>query len=126
MDAGDVKLLNTARICLGLIARLQGDHGQAARYYAEGLATCREAGDLGNLPICLEGLAAVAVDQANPGRAATLLGAAKAAHEVGHIALVPLFEQLYQGTMDKARAALGDERFAAAWVAGRALPLDQV
>ena len=50
---------------LAEIARAQGDHAQAAAYYAEGLALFREAGDQG-LPAvawALSGRAALALEQ---------------------------------------------------------------
>src|SRR5262249_5227198 len=73
----------------------------------------------------LEGLAAVTVAQAQPERAARLFGAAeRLREEIG--ACVPRAERAdHERSVAAVRTALGEEAFAAAWAAARALSLEQ-
>jgi predicted ATPase/class 3 adenylate cyclase len=116
-----------ARIGLGVVARKAGRHEEAVAHYADSLIRCREWGDVGNVPSCLEGLAAVAAVRADFTRAARLLGAAKATREgvQGGYFPVPLSKQLYRDTVANVLQALGEAAYAAAGEAGRALSLGQ-
>jgi len=87
---------------------------------------CRDAGTAGDLPLCLEGLAAAAFGLGQVARAARLLGAAEAAHTAGLTPTMPGFEQAYQATARAVVARLGEATFAVEAAAGRALPLTEV
>jgi hypothetical protein len=114
---------------LGGVARRLGEYGRAAALHAEGLALARAIGARVNVALGLEGLAAVAADRANPARdprRAALLLAAAAALRAGIGVPPPSAEQeALERARQEALAALGDEDFAVAWAAGRALPLDE-
>jgi hypothetical protein len=75
--------------------------------------------------LCLEGLARVAVAQGRMGRAARLCGAAAALREDMGWPLPPVKRAEHERTVAAARGALGEEEFAAAWVRGHALPLEE-
>jgi hypothetical protein len=69
------------------------------------------------------GFAALAAGRAEYIDAATLLGAAEIIREASHQSRMANFYHHAQ-TTQAVRAALDDEAFAAAWDAGRALPLE--
>jgi hypothetical protein len=75
---------------------------------------------------CLAGLAAVAGAQQHPERAARLFGAAEALREFTRIPLPPVNRPNYERAVAAARAPLDDKAWVAAWVEGRAMPLEQV
>jgi DNA-binding CsgD family transcriptional regulator len=107
---------------LGKVARDRGDHARAAQLYAESLALRWEQGDKVTIPGSLSRLAALAALSGQPERAARLFGAAEALREaVG--APPPQRQTLYERAIATTRAALGEQAFAAAWAAGRALPI---
>jgi hypothetical protein len=72
----------------------------------------------------LEGLAAVAAAQAQPERAARLFGAAEALRTAVGAPRPHAERAEHERHFAAARAALGEEAFAAAWGAGRAMPLE--
>jgi hypothetical protein len=76
-EAHDWKYTAVALIGLGYAARAAGDAAAGALAYTEALTLCRAAGAAGDLPLCLEGLAAVARALDQPAVAALLLGAAE-------------------------------------------------
>ncbi|WP_246631911.1 ATP-binding protein [Pseudonocardia nigra] len=111
---------------LGFIAELRGDAACADALHREGVAAARAVGEPRAIALAAEGLAGAAAMAGEHERAARLLGAASAAREaVG--APLPAAER---GDVDRiataARAALGEEAFAAAFAAGAASPLEDV
>jgi hypothetical protein len=78
------------------------------------------------MAVALEGLARVAWAQDQHWRAARLGGAAAAQRAAIGAPLPPADRRAHDGLTMAARAALGEEAFAEAWAAGRALPLEQV
>jgi predicted ATPase/DNA-binding CsgD family transcriptional regulator len=122
-DAHDWKYTGVALIGLGSAARVVGDAAAGALAYAEALALCREAGAAGDLPPCLEGLAAVAIALDQPTVAARLLGAAETAHAAGFTPTFPGFEQAYRATARRISEVLPPATFAAELAAGRSLTL---
>ena len=87
----------------------------------EALTLCREAGAAGDLPLCLQGLAAAALNLAQPEAAARLLGAAEAAQAAGFTPTFPGFEQAYRATARLVADVMPPVRFAAELAAGRSL-----
>jgi hypothetical protein len=67
----------------------------------------------------------VAGAQGQPARAARLFGATDTLRTALGIPVRPADRRLYDRDMSAVHAALGHERFAAAWAAGRALALEQ-
>jgi predicted ATPase/DNA-binding SARP family transcriptional activator len=113
-----------AHRCLAEAARLDGDYAMARALYAKSLVLFREGGSKLCIAYCLEGLGAVANEQGEPERAARLLGAAAVLREACGARGSP-------GTRNPercgaaVRAVLGEEAFAAAWTAGRAMTLEE-
>jgi predicted ATPase/DNA-binding CsgD family transcriptional regulator len=110
-------LLNLAKV-----ARAQGDYSGAAGLYRESLALRWAQGEKRHIAGCLRGLASVAAAARQYARAARLYGAAEAAREaIG--APMPRYHARSEQAVARARRGLGEPAFAAAWAAGRALPL---
>jgi predicted ATPase/DNA-binding XRE family transcriptional regulator len=109
---------------LGDLALRLDETEVAARHYRDGLAGHWEVGDKWGIGICLESLAWLAVHD-DPEQATRLLAAAELVRDR---AGDPLGESqgLHDQAIANARAALGDERFAAAWSAGCATPLAEI
>ncbi len=98
----------------------------APAYLRESLGLRRAISDRLGIAECLEGLATVAVGQHQPERATRLLGAAEALRQAIGAPLPPVERLAFEATMQAARAPLGEQAFATAWAAGRALPLEHV
>jgi len=73
----------------------------------------------------LTGLAGVVAAQSQPERAARLLAAVEAWYVMNNAQLEPADRADYDRILAEVRAQLGEDAFAAAWEAGRALPLEQ-
>jgi predicted ATPase/DNA-binding CsgD family transcriptional regulator len=111
-------------ISMAKVARDRGDLARATALYAEGLALRWDHGDKISVAGCLRGLALVAALARQDERAARLFGAAEALREsIG--AGEPRGDSRVEDALAPARTALGEEAFAAAWAAGRALPLSE-
>jgi predicted ATPase/class 3 adenylate cyclase len=111
---------------LGHVTSDQGDYAAARALYEESLAIFRQLGDQRGIALALDGLAALAAaHQGQPERAARLSGAAEALREAVGAPLSPHERAEYHRHVAATRAALGEEAFAAAWEAGRALSLEQ-
>jgi predicted ATPase/DNA-binding CsgD family transcriptional regulator len=121
--AHDWKYTGVALIGLGSAARALGDAAAGALAYAEALELCREAGTAGDLPLCLEGVAAVALALDQPGVAARLLGAAETAQATGFTPTFPGFEQAYRNTARNVGDVLPPTTFATELEVGRSLTL---
>jgi non-specific serine/threonine protein kinase len=124
---------NTAIVLreLGRAALGQGDRAAARAYLAEslaeGLALARERARyavVGVAAAALEDFAGLAAAEARPTRAARLAGAAAAVRRDVDAPPGPGEAELLERKLAPARRALGPERYAAAWAAGRALPLE--
>ena len=114
-----------ALVGLGHAVLRRNEYERAAALLREGLQVQWAMGDAQYLGWCLEGLAAVAWAHGLPVRAARLCGAADALRRElpGES---PADRAAHQRTVMAARAALGDEDFATAWAAGRALLPEQL
>ncbi len=110
---------------LGHVAREEGDYVAAAASHRESLTVRRELGDKKGVAECLEGLAAGCGAQKQPRRAAHLFGAAKALRAAIGVPLPPNERDRYDREVAALREALGEEAFAAAWAAGRAMTLEE-
>jgi DNA-binding CsgD family transcriptional regulator len=107
---------------LGLVAGECGDHTGAAAAFAEAFALGQQAEDHQGTALRLAGVAVLAGGCGSPETAARLLGAA-GAQNLSLGMSFPLPERAaYERARAGARAALGEERFAAAWAAGQVLP----
>ena len=107
-------LLGHAELAAGAV------EGARARF-AESAGLLRAIGNPWYLPWSLDGLAGVAAAEVRPRLAARLCGAGDALRERLGSALPPVYPAGHARTLAAARAALGDEAFAAARDEGRAL-----
>jgi hypothetical protein len=87
----------------------------------ESLAIFWELGNKEGIAKDLEGLAAVAFSEAQFERAARLLGSAEGLRGAMGTPLAPSDRAEHDRTAAAARAALGEDAFAAAWTAGQAM-----
>ncbi len=113
---GAYNLLN-----LGLLSRQRENVTGAFERYKEALALAHSLEDRETVAYALAGLAGVAGEAGDFQRAARLLGAAEALLEKIGAALEQSERDLMDADADAARTTLGEERFGAAWSAGRAL-----
>jgi predicted ATPase/class 3 adenylate cyclase/DNA-binding XRE family transcriptional regulator len=112
---------------LGEVARRRGDLAEAEALGREGLLVWQRLGAPAGLAVALENLAltAAAARGAQAERAARLLGAAVALSETVGAPQVLRKREETERTVVPARAALGKERWAAAYAAGQALSLEE-
>jgi non-specific serine/threonine protein kinase len=110
---------------LGQVARLEGDAERASGHIILGLALCRELNTKTEIPFLLEALALVAADQGQLKRATQLWAAARAVRDSIYALLPPSYASDLAPHQDRVRAALGGEAFAAAWIEGLELSVDQ-
>jgi len=103
----------------------QGDARRAAVCFAEGLALSRELGDRDPIAKNLTGMAGVMAAQKQLERSARLFGAAEALFDAMGMTVELVDRREYDRNREIARAQLGEDAFAAAWVAGAALSLDE-
>jgi tetratricopeptide (TPR) repeat protein len=111
---------------LGRLALRAGKVQQAAGRMREMLSLVRTLGELQLAFECLEGLAMVHAAEGDGERAACLLGAAAAVRETVSAPQSPPERDEYESALAPARAALGEEAWAAAFASGRALSLEQI
>lgn len=107
---------------LGYVAHHQGNPDQAERYFRESLAIFQELDNKRGIVECLAGLAAVR----GPTReAARLLAAAEILLKSYGGAWWPADQVAYEHHLAALRATLDKTEFAAAWVEGQAMTLEQ-
>ena len=124
-EAGDKWAVAMALSGLGRVAFRQGDHRRATARYAESLALRWDVAGKRGIAGCLIGLAEVAGALGEHERAARLVGAAASLLDAIGTPVWPVDRAQFDHAVAAARAGLGEDAFAAAWAAGRALPLDQ-
>jgi predicted ATPase/DNA-binding SARP family transcriptional activator len=107
---------------LGRVASAQGDHAAARVYLAEAVRHCRRMGHRTAIAEILQTMARDAVAQGHTARAARLFGAVDTLREEIGASLSPADRDEHERLAAAARAALGEEAFAAAWAAGRGAP----
>jgi tetratricopeptide (TPR) repeat protein len=110
--------------------RQQGEHAMANKLHREALAIWNKISRRQEIAECLEMLAADALALGQPPEAARwsarLLGATQALRlAMGDLRIAAVPEQ-YDRTVAAVRAVLSESAFAAAWTAGRVLPIEQV
>ncbi|HWE63591.1 MAG TPA: hypothetical protein VHB98_17905 [Chloroflexota bacterium] len=92
----------------------------------DGIPARHPLGDKPGFAECFEGLAVVAAAIGQPLRAARLFGAAEAVRETIGRPVEIEDRAVHERTIPAVCDALGEEECAAAWAAGRAIPLEQV
>jgi tetratricopeptide (TPR) repeat protein len=125
-ELGNKKGIAISLLRLERAAKDQGDSGAARALSEESLAIFRELGGRSRgIFQNLEELAAVAVAQGQPERAARLFGAAEGLREALGAPLPPVDRAEHDRSVAAVRTALGEEAFTAAWAEGRAMSLDE-
>jgi hypothetical protein len=107
------------------VARALNDIVQATLLLQECLTQFRELGMKWDAAACLTELAGVASTLGEPARAARLFGAVEALRESTGIPLAPVYHAAYERDLAATRILLDAEAWDVAWVAGRALTLEQ-
>ena len=110
---------------LGEIALARSDLPAAGAYYRESMALAQALGDTTFLGAGLAAIGTIAADLGEAERAARLLGAAEAMSQVAGAWSFIAARGQNRRAIDTARAALGEESFAAAWEHGRRLSREQ-
>jgi len=110
---------------LGCVAHYHEHCAQAWDHFTHSLAYYRELGDKAGVAAALAGLAGVIGMQEQWERAAQLFGAARALRDVSGAKIIAPDLYHYERNITAVRARLGEAAFAAAWEAGRRLPLAQ-
>jgi DNA-binding CsgD family transcriptional regulator/tetratricopeptide (TPR) repeat protein len=114
---------------LARVARDLGEWEQASALCAESLALFRELGDRRGVAWVLSNLVVVAQRRGAWELAARLHGAAEALREAvgsASLAVSPAERDMLEAAVAAARTELGDQSFAAAVAAGRAMPPEQL
>ena len=118
---GDGRLACVAMTNLGLVAAQRQDYGAAARFHLRSLDLAESIGERRSIAEILEELAGVESAAGSAERAATLFGASQALREdIGAPMLGADVARLSDAVAAAVRA-LGDQAFAAAHQAGRAM-----
>lgn len=117
--------LSMVLIELGFVAEQRGDAATARASHLDGFAVAHKLDGLRDMALALEGLAGALMLAGRHADAAQLLGAAAAARESAALPLAPS----ERGDVDRiragARAALGEDAFAAEFARGGALTPDE-
>jgi predicted ATPase/class 3 adenylate cyclase len=124
-QVGDRRNIALCLLNLGWVARKRGVLAQAAAQYREALVMFQELGDPRRYAEALEELAATAGAAGQGERAARGLGAAAALRETIGVPLPPDEWADMEEAVAPARAAVGEDAWAAAFAAGKALTLEQ-
>jgi tetratricopeptide (TPR) repeat protein len=124
-QAGDKWLVAQTLGQLAIAVQYAGQPDQSTALHIEQITLGQELKANVLIAWGLEGVAAVAAGEGQAERAAHLLGAAEALFEALSAGLPPTQRVVHDRTAEAARAALGEEAFAAAWAAGRAMSLDE-
>jgi len=123
--AGDMANLGIVQWALGCVALDQGDLAVASDHFQSSLSAFRQSEFTVGLCGYLLGMAGIATARGHAAAAVRLSGAAHALREVLGHRLEGHLPQRYERQLDRARAQLDADTFAAAWVAGLALPVEQ-
>jgi hypothetical protein len=122
-DLGDGGIIGWASLGLGLAACEQGDLVRARTALKEALSLFWARGMKWFVAGCLAGLAQVATREGQAEQVARLTGATEALLTLMGAPLPSGERAGYESAGVTAHAALGDDRFSAAWTAGQALSL---
>jgi predicted ATPase/class 3 adenylate cyclase len=111
---------------LARVVAFEGDYARARALYEQSLAIVKQVSNKFWTPFYLEGLAEVVAVQGELLWAARLWGVAEALRDALGTPIPPAFRADYECSVATAGTQLGEQAFAAAWVQGRAMTLEQV
>jgi len=110
---------------LGVVAREQSEHAEAASLLGHGLLLAEEYGDRTLLAHCFEGLSGLASAVGEHERAIRLGGAAAALREATGAPLPPAWRPIIEHWLAVSRAGLTDAAAIEGWKVGQAMGLEQ-
>lgn len=125
-DLQDTFGLANTLLNLGEAACNEGRDAQARALLGESLSLRCALGDRNYVAATLLSLAAIARRRGDAEGAVRLLGAAEAAEENCENPLAPGDRAKFDDEVAAARSGMDAETFAAAWVSGRSMPLEQI
>jgi hypothetical protein len=111
---------------LGKVAAVQGDHGRAASLCVQALTLARDMGEVYEIVLVLQSLAAIASATGWAQWAGRLWGAAGALRTTHGIWLSPASEEEYDRLLAPARIQLGDAQWQDACEEGKSMPFERV
>ena len=110
---------------LGKVAQAKDDFASARSFHIKALTIRRGMGNRRAIAYSLNALAALAATQQKAAWAVRLFGAAEDLQKLIHFTISPRERTEHDQAVATARAALGEEAFAAAWAEGKAMTLEQ-
>ncbi len=122
---GNKSLIPTNLLYSGLAQHLMGQNDAARAMGREALELLQQLADKRRMAEGLILSGVVAHGQGQPEQAARLLAAAETVHAAIGSPIIHTLQELYSQTAAALRAEMGEAAFAAAWEAGRAMPLDE-
>ena len=122
---GNEDLASWAFFELGVAAALRSDRASASALLSDAALRFRDLGNVRGLANSILELGLLALERGVAERAARLLGAADVLREVVGAAWWPSQRARFDEGRAAARAALGEEAFATAWVVGRAMSVEE-
>jgi predicted ATPase/DNA-binding CsgD family transcriptional regulator len=124
-DLDDRSSMARTLLNLGAVVQRQGAFDQAAAHFTEGLAVLAELDEPEGIARAVQRIGELAAEQEEAERATRLLGATEAQFSVIGVRFRPRERARLERHLAAARARLGDEAFAAAQAAGRAMSVDE-
>ncbi len=125
-QVGEVRTSAMAYLNLSGPAENRGDYDRAWAMNRESLPLLKAMEDRYSLSVAAQNLGSVAEKVGQFERSARCLAAATVMLEQTHIAHGPIEQERFDATVERVRAALGDEQFDAAWAAGSRYTIDQL
>ena len=110
---------------LGKVAEAKGDYASARSSHAKALTIRRETANRRAIAYSLNALAALAVAQKKATVAACLFGATEELQKLIQFTMSPREHLEHDQAIAAARAMLGEEEFAKAWVEGQTMTLEE-
>jgi tetratricopeptide (TPR) repeat protein len=123
-EQGDREMMGLVYLNLGRLAQAERDVGRAESWLRQSLTMYRDLGDQAGLSAAVGFLGVLAISRDAYRTAARLLGAVGPGPALS-LPLTPDDRRAYEESIAAARAALGEDAFAAAWAQGRARTLEQ-
>jgi predicted ATPase/Tfp pilus assembly protein PilF len=114
-----------ALLGLGRVAQSQNDYATTRSFYSKVMVIGQEIDNGFIETVCLSAYVTLAVAQRKPDKAARLGGAVKKQIPSIPLQMSPVERAAYDQAIATARAALGEEAFAAAWEEGKKMTLEE-
>lgn len=124
-EAGYLFGTSSALRGLGRVAQSQEDYIAARSFYSEAIVLSQEISNSLTVALNLSAFATLAAAQNKPQRIARLVGAAETQIPSIRFEMSTKERAEYDQAIASARAALGEDAFAAAWEEGQKMPLEQ-